>query len=139
MATGTLGTSYTDFVNDLAALNVAGVTMTYNQPPQQVNAADCPAQYVRIPSGVEGTMTFQAPGGWPQMTADIVILVNPAMLDTNAVNFASGLTLMDALSETLRHASHLGKTLPTWSIRIDMVDVGQSVFWAVIATVTVNG
>lgn len=139
MATDTLGTSYTDFFSRLASLNVTGVTRTYTEPPQQVNPVDCPIQYVRLPSGTEGTMTAQAAGGWPQMFGEIVILINAALLDTSVVNFASALSLMDALSTALRGANYLGKTLPTWSIRVDTVDVGPSVFWAVIASVRANG
>ena len=139
MATGTLGSSYADFVEPLAALNVAGVGSTYTEPPQQVNAADLPIQYVQLPRGTEGALTVKKAGGWPQMTCGLVVLIKPYMQDANPPNYAASVAMIDAVSEALRGANYLGKTSPSWTIRVDTVAVGSSVYWAVVADVRTNG
>lgn len=139
MATNTLSTSYADFVEQLAALNVDGVTRAYTEPPQQVNSTDLPISYVDMPSGSEGSLTVQSAGGWPQMTCNLVVLVNPAMQDATPANYAKAIAMIDALSTALRSANYLGKTSPSWNIRVDRVFAGASLFWAVIAEVRVSG
>ena len=72
------------------------------------------------------------------MACEIVILTSPYMHDINAVNFAEMLALMDNLSTALRRTQP-AKTLTTWDIRNEGMQVGDSVYWAIVATVRVNG
>ena len=139
MASNTLGTSYADFVEQLAALSVTGVTRTYTEPPQQISATDLSIMYLELPSGTEGALTAQSAGGWPQMACNLVVLVNPAMQDTSAANYAASIAMIDALSTAPRSANYLGKTSPSWSIRVDRVFAGASLYWAVIAEVRTSG
>lgn len=133
-----MATSYSAFVGALSGLIVMGVERSYNEPPQQVNTGDLPAMFPRVPQGSESGMTSQHSGGWPVMRADLVVLINPVMVDTTAANFDLALQIMDNLSVALRDSS-LAKTTTNWAIRLDTATVGESLYWAVIAEVRANG
>lgn len=131
-------TSYGAFVGALSGLIVIGVERSYNEPPQQINAGDLPIMFPRIPQGSEGGITASGAGGWPMMRADLVVLINPAQVDSNGPNFDAALKIMDNLSVALR-ASTLAKTKTNWSIRTEQAMVGPNLFWAIIAEVRTNG
>lgn len=131
-------TGYTAFVGALAGLTVSGVTKAYTSPPGQVNTASLPCSFPRLPSGDESPITGQSNGGWPTLRAELVILIEPWAQSTRPVNFAATLTAMDNVSAALRGAD-LAEGPARWSIEARLEYVGETPFWAVIATVTATG
>lgn len=131
-------TTYTSFVAALAALTVTGVTRKYSEPPQQVNTADLPIMFTRLPAGDEAPITGQGNGGWPTLRADLVILVEPYHQSKSSVNYTLALSLMDALSAALR-ASDLAGGPTRWSIETRLDGVGDTPYWMIIANVQTTG
>jgi len=129
-------TSYSTFTTALAGLSVTGVTRKYTYPPESLGTADLPAMYVGLPSGDEPMLTFQTKGGWPEMTCDLVVAVEPVAQNTQSANYDDMITIMDNLSTALRAAS-IGRGPLTWTITGNVqVAVAGATYWAVIATVT---
>jgi len=129
-------TSYATFTTDLAALSVTGVTRKYTHPPTSLNTGDLPAMWPGLPSGDEPMLTFQTKGGWPEMTCDLVVAVEPVAQNTQSANYSDMITILDNLSTALR-ASTIGRGPMTWMITGNVqVAVAGTTYWAVIATVT---
>jgi hypothetical protein len=91
-----------------------------------------------LPSGDEGPITAQTGGGWPTLRAELVILIEPAMQASNAVNFAAALAMMDNVSAALRGAD-LASGPTRWTVDTRQLYAGDVLYWAVIATVTATG
>jgi len=129
-------TTYSSFTSGLAALSVTGVERKYTHPPTALSTADLPAMWPGLPSGDEPHMTFQAGGGWPQLTCDLIIAVEPVGQNTQSVNYSNMITAMDNLSTALRGAS-IGRSTLTWNITGNVqIAVAGTTYWAVIATVS---
>jgi hypothetical protein len=81
-------------------------------------------------------LTYQTNGGWPQMTCDLIIAVEPVGQNTQSANYDNMVTAMDNLSTALRGAS-IGRGPLTWTITGNVqIAVAGTTYWAVIATVT---
>lgn len=131
-------TSFDTFVDRLHAMAVTGVTRSTRNPPDKLNPTDCPWKFIRMPSGQEGPMTADGEGGWPTHRAEVVILVEPVLMSTQPANFDLGVDLIDNLSTAFR-ATKLAQTKNRWTIRLDQVVIGESVWWALVAAVEANG
>ena len=132
-------TTFTAFVTALANLSVTGVNRKYEYVPASLS--DMPCQWPQIPTGENPLITFEGSGGWPVMRAELVVVVEAVAQNTQPGNFAATLAMMDNLSTALRGvaAGTLAKSKPTFAIRMAIVTVAQTDYWAAIATVDVNG
>ena len=83
-------------------------------------------------------MTYCDQGGWPRMTVDMIYAFEPVGQSTGAANFAGTLTLLDNLDTALR-GLRVGKSALTWTTSLQIVQVGQTAFWAVVANITGAG
>jgi len=129
-------TSYATFTTALAELSVTGVTRAFTHPPESLGTADLPALWPGLPSGNEPMLTFQTKGGWPEMTCDLVVAVEPVPQNIQSANYDDMITIIDNLSTALRAAS-IGRGPLTWTIAGNaQVTVAGTIYWAVIATVT---
>ncbi len=133
-------TTYAQFVSALAGLTVTGVKRKFTSTPTQLSTADLPATYPRIPNASEGGLTAEGQGGWPTLTCDLVIVVEPMGQSRPSANFAATVSLIDNLNTALRGAS-LTKSKHSWTVRREGVNVdgGQTDYWALVATVTGHG
>ena len=138
-----MATTFTDFVDALEAVRVDGVARYFEDgPPEDLNSEGLPAKWVQLPRGGDTTITFGSLGGWPTLTADVVIAVEPVAQDTNRVNFPATVAMMDNVASALSSAETCGlftKSVPTYEIRQTVVQVAGIDYWAVIATVTGRG
>lgn len=132
-------TTYTEFVTNLSALTITGVTRAYLEPPRQLATADLPTSYVRIPSGIETPITGDATGGWPTLRADLVVVLEPYRQNTQSANYTAALTMMDSVSSALRASTNLGKANARWTIRQDMELYGETTYWVIVCNVESNG
>ena len=136
-----MATTMTAYVNALEALSITGVTKTYQGPPRKLETADLPAAWVQLPTGEEGALTFGTHGGWPTLTAELVIAYEPVAQNMQEPNFQNTITQLDNLNTALRavEPTGLGKSHIEWTIRQDMVIVNNEPYWAVVATITGRG
>lgn len=141
-------TAYKDFVDTLGDIVIAGVITRLDAPPRNIETADLPASY---PSAVMGQvlsedfMTVGTPGGWPNLTAQLFIILEPTEQEQHPVNHAAALTIIDAATTALRGLSYgtLGKGHVGWSIDLtSSLIVGGDIsrrFWALVITVEGEG
>ena len=134
-------TTYRAFVDALEALVVTGVERRYTSGPPagSTGVGDCPAQYVRLPAGNEAGIAFDGQGGWPSLSAELVILVEPVAQNRQPDNFDNTVDMMDALTTALQGASCYTKSKLSWAIRQAIDTVAGQDYWAVVASVEGNG
>lgn len=134
--------SYTSFSNGVADLAITGVKRKYRSIPNTLAAADLPAQFVRLPEGSEGPLTADGEGGWPNRTVELVIVVSPIGLNRQPTNHALALTLIDALSTTLRAVAKtntISQSKLSWEIRGQIDFIGETEYWLIVVPITGNG
>ena len=131
-------TTYATLVSYLGALTITGVTRKFTYPPTSLATADLPAMFPQLPRGEEAAMTFQANGGWPAMTCDLVVALEPAAQETQSANFSAAVAMLDKVSAALRGAD-VGKAPLSWRIEQTGVTVAGINYWAVVAHVTTKG
>lgn len=132
-------TSYTDFIGNVAALSVTGISRAYTEPPSRIASADMPLSFPRLPSGDHGPLTaggFQ--GGWPTLRCELVVLVHALMLETDDVKFSDTLTVMDNIATAMRSAD-LASGPVRWSIRTELVTLESGFYHAVITDIETTG
>lgn len=128
--------TYAEWVAGIAALTVAGVKTKKAFPPQQVNDADLPLSYPRIPELTEEVAALSGGRGLSEARAEMVFLLRPTTLSTNATTFAAALTLIDAVAAAYRAAT-ITWGVDRWSTlqTIEGLDGGATLYWALVATV----
>ena len=129
----------TDLVAQAAALPVAGVKTRAPYRPRQVNAADLPMLYSRLPGSSRAISTLTYGQDLRHATLEVVILVQMINLDTQPVNDALTVQLLDALAAALEAAAaSLG--LDSYTLATDEDLIGNaSPVQAILATLEVSG
>ena len=136
-------------IENLGDMSISGVRTKLAQKPESINAADLPAAWAELPTLVEGTMTAGTHGGWGTVEIDHVIAVNATELGRYPDNYDLTIELMDNVVAALQavplyrpngtNTANLGKGPVTWSLRGDFITLGQTVYWAIITTITARG
>ena len=134
-------TTFRTFVDNIEALEVAGVTRRYIEGPPASSAAATPFQYVRYPRGNQGPIVFGEGGGPPTMIAEMVICVEEVAQNVQSENFDNTVDMMDAVNTAIRAAGNCwpGKGKANWEIRMGVDTVAGTDYWAVITTITGSG
>lgn len=123
-----------------SALPVPGVKKKTAFRPRQVNAADLPLLYTRLPSSSRETSTLTYAQGLRSATLEIVVVVQFLNLSEQASNDALTVSLLDNLAMTLEsNAAALGMNSYTLATDEDTIGDGASPVQAIIATVEVSG
>lgn len=130
--------TYAGYIADLATLSVTGVTRAYDHTPAQLNTADLPSLYVRLPSGENQSVTLTALRGLRQATCEVVIAVEPVRQNRNEPNFATCIGLLDALEDAIA-ANALTWGIDSWSMRVEVDFIGDSDYWLIVAAVQGSG
>ena len=135
-------TTYREFVDNIEALVIEGVRRTSTTGRfDSLETDDLPAQWVQLPRATEGAITaFTGMGGWPAMTAELVIAVEAVGQSTGMQNFEDAVDMMDNITTTLR-ASDCGitKSKITWNIVLAIRQVAGNEYWALVTTITGSG
>jgi len=139
-------TTVANWVTNLAAVSVTGVSRSIAYPPHSIQSADLPYQYVRnveVASSNDGSVSqYETLGAQGYaFSGDIVIAVQAANLEQASQNYTDLQTYMDRLLTALDSASL------TWApaeYRIVMqdqepIEVAGAVYWGIVATVTGDG
>jgi hypothetical protein len=133
-------TTYANFVTNLGDLSISTVKREYDEPPLSLNTSDLPAQWVQIPVGEEGPITFASHGGYPTLSAQLVVAFEAAGQSTQPDNWSGTVALMDTVATALRGAvKTIVRGQLTWIISLGQILVADVSYWAVIAEVTGHG
>jgi hypothetical protein len=133
-------TTVTQFMASLSGISVTGVTRAYTSPPTQINTADLPCTYPRLPT-LAGTPITACGGAamWPELNGELVLLVEPVAQERQPTNWTKVLTLIDALNTALRGAT-LAQSKASWTIRQEIIEgKPETYYWAIVTTVTAAG
>lgn len=132
-------TTYSALMNALGNLSVTGVTRVSASAPRQLNTADLPYMFPRVPGGESNIATHNGGRNLLRATAELVIVIEPVLQNMNNVNVATAATLIDNLTSVLAsNAPSLG--LDSWSIRADQEFVGgDTLYWVLVATLQLSG
>ena len=132
-------TTLTDLVTKLSTLTVPGVKTHLAYRPRQVNAADLPLMFSRLPGSTRPLATLTYGQDLRSATIEVVIIVQMVNLDTQAPNDALTVQLLDSLAGALEgSASDLGMDMYTLVAEDDMLGNASPV-QAIVATVEVSG
>lgn len=134
----TTTTTYAAFVAAVAGITITGVTRKYTSPPASIGTADLPASLPLIPQGGDQPIVFGTGGSGNvghTMRMDLVIVYEPVGQNTNAVNFAGCLTIMDNTTTALRALTRPVNGPWNWSMRQGIATIGNVDYWAVIVSV----
>lgn len=134
-------TTYADFWAALAGLTITDVVRTYDHPPQSVNEADMPVQFVdfaELPE--EMHISFDGGGGWPTYRGRLVVLIGPVVQDSNNANYAACIAMLDNVADALRdNTCAFAKSAAIWEMRIKVEAISGINYWAVEAFVEASG
>lgn len=134
--------TYTAFAHGIGDLTITGVKRKYRNIPDQLSTADLPCQFVRLPESSEGPLTASGEGGWPNRTVDLVIVASPVGQSRQPTNQDLVLTLIDALSTTLRAVpatNTISQAKLSWRIRGRIDAIGDTEYWFIVASIVGNG
>ena len=130
------------FITALSGLSITGVTRMYTYPPETVNNADMPSAYVRLPE-LSNERTTMGLSGDPEtidtVQAELVLLVRSINVSDNADNFSTEVSLIDNVNAALKNAISASAPIDRWTIRQETATVGESGYWAIVATVEASG
>ena len=129
--------TYSAFTTMLAGLNVAGVTKHFSQAPSQLSTAQLPAMWPRLPSGKTEVATLNGETGWDVLTCDLLVAVEAESQGTQPQNWQRSISIVDALQVALKaEAATHERIVDSWVIRLSQDQIGDTVYWVIVATVT---
>lgn len=133
--------TYRSFVDALEALSITGVEKAFTSgPPRSLKTAQLPAQWVQVPSGAETAVHKGPPArSWQTLRAEVVVAYGAVGQGTQASNFDGAVDMMDSVATAIAAMTGLGKTAPSYELRQDEIAVGEQTYWAVVASVVVEG
>lgn len=132
-------TALSDFVTGLSQVDIAGVNNISDTPPLSLNSSDLPMQWVQAPTVANSPMTFNRNGGWPTLTASLIVAYSPVAQATAPENWQKVLFAVDDVQESLSLLTDLVKGKLVWTARPGVITISQTDYWAVIAEVTAYG
>jgi hypothetical protein len=136
-------TDFATFVGGLASLSITGVNTKFDHIPQQLSTAQLPAMFVRLPEGTDGPLTLSttAQGGWPTLTCEMVIAVEPQGQNRATQNYKATVALIDHINNALRgiKTGDICQSKIRWSIRGEQDWIGEQLYWLIVVRVTGNG
>jgi hypothetical protein len=127
------------FITALSGLSITGVTRMFAYPPETVANADLPIAYVRLPELTNEAITLSSQPRIDNVQGELVVLVRADGLSMNTDNFSAMVTLIDNVNAALKTAAAASNRIDRWTIRQETAIVGESGFWALVATVEASG
>lgn len=123
--------TFTAFVESVANLSVTGVRRRHLSPPAQINSADLPLSFPRVPSQTFVRRTFE--GADYTGLVELVVVVSPDTLNLKPNVFAEAVALVDNLNSAFGALP----VIDTWSVRLgaESFDGGATAYTVLVATV----
>ena len=128
--------TYAAFTSLLAGLQVTGVAKRFSQAPSQLSTAQLPAQWPRLPTGKTEVATLNGETGWDVLTCDLLVAVEAESQGTQPQSWARCIAIVDALQTALKAEAATARTIDNWTIRLAQDQIGDTVYWVIVATVT---
>lgn len=133
-------TTLAALVSTVHGLSVAGIKTKFDYRPTRISASQLPMQFSRIPTRKRETSTLGYAQGLKMATIEIIVLVEFLQLNTQAVNDALAVTLIDAFGDVLEaNAAALGMDGYEITSDEDTIGDGTTPVQALIITVEVSG
>ena len=130
---------YADFVAGLASVTVDGVALALTAPPEQINTADLPIMYPRVPTGGVDVELLDGDRGLRRATCELVVVLESFALNSNDPNFSLSVGMLDAMSDALTLAAP-SLFLDSWQMRVEVASYGlNNNYWILIASVQASG
>ena len=126
--------TFASFASTLGGLSVSGVR-ALTSPPQRIPSGNLPIGYPRLPAGAQQIATFTGVPGLDQLQCDYVILTEAITQNMASYNYSQAITVMDSLHAALKATMAAAVEIDGWDIRMDIESIGDSAYWAIIATV----
>ena len=126
--------TFASFASTLGSLSVAGVT-AQAVPPQRIPSGILPIGYSRLPLGENKRSVLTSEPDLDQVTCDYVVLVEAAGQNTLPNNYAGTIAIMDLVHAALKATMAANHIVDGWNIRMDIEVIGETPYWAVVATV----
>ena len=130
-------TTYATFYNTFKNMSLSGVT-SLDEPPLSVPSANLPCKWVEEAGQEEGPFIVGQTGGWPTLSARVVVLMKPYGQDRHSTRWSDALTMIDTLAAGIRALTVPTKGPLTFAISLERNFEGSS-YLAVIATVSGEG
>lgn len=130
--------TFASLASALSGLTITGVTVG-THPPQRIPSGNLPIAYPRLPSGEQAAAAFNGADGLDVLTCEFAVLVETAGQSNNVTNYADTITYMDRLNAALKAAMAANHVIDGWTVRMDIELIGETAYWAVIATVRASG
>ena len=126
--------TYTGFVGNVSGMTITGVTRRYTSPPSQLNTADLPASYPRLPGGDDQIVTLAHGKGLSSAVLELCIVLEPVRQSSTSVTYAAALTMLDAIKAALvTNASTY--SIDAWNIQLEISQIGDVDYWQLVARV----
>jgi hypothetical protein len=138
-------TTFASLVTSISGLTITGVNTTFDYTPESIGNADLPASFVRLPSGDVGFSPADCLASQKVRTIELVVLIKPVGLETAEQNFSDTVTMLDSVDTAVGTWAYLpaqNGIAITYSLSTsgDAPEiVGDSSYWAVIATIQGQG
>jgi hypothetical protein len=125
------------WLEGIAALEVTGVKRKWSSMPPQLNDADLPLSFPRLPEAEQGVVALSGATGLTTRQMEWVFVVRPFSLSTNKAEFEKALDLIDAIASELSDAA-IAQSVETWVIRWgeESFDGGVTGYRVLVVTVT---
>ena len=128
--------TYAEYTATLANLTISGVTKRFSQAPSQLSTAQLPAQWPRLPSGNTQVETLNGGPGLTTIDCDLVIAVEAVSQNTQPANWTKAMGLIDAMHAAIAAESVNNHVIDKWALRLAQDQIGDTVYWLIVATVT---
>ena len=127
------------FITALSGLSITGVTRMFAYPPETVANADLPIAYVRLPELTNEAITLGSLPRIDNVQGELVVLIRADGLSMNTDNFSAMVGMIDSVNAALKTAAAASNRIDRWTIRQETAIVGESGFWALVASVEASG
>lgn len=116
-------------------MSVTGIIRAYDHTPHMLNTADMPCLFPRIPASTNGIASFLGDNSLDRITLELVILTDPTMQSTAEASYDLVATQIDNLVAALKTEMTNNNQIDGWDVRMDYIDIGESTYYAIVATV----
>ena len=133
-------TTFASLVTAISGLTVTGVSKTYTYTPESLAAEDLPAQFVRLPDGVMTAAPSNCYEVGKTREIELVVCVEPLALEMVSQNYDDTVAMMDYVESAIDTWNDSQSSLVVaYSVAALGLPVGDTNYWAVVATITARG
>ena len=127
-------TTYAAFAAAVAALELASCKRQDNYLILGAHTADCPYSFVRLPGGGRNFDTLTTcEGSGNRREIELVVLISPINQNNPEPNFDATVVMMDEIEAAI--VANKPMLITDWTISAGSETIGDTPFWAVVASI----